>query len=170
MPGTFLSRVCGTGDWRVARTGRQECLPDKPSLHPKLCLRRRSIGAHAILDRHHAVLVFAERRINQALFLAHVTVDDGGVFLLYRARFPKFSQLTRYRRVLCHHRHTARFAIQSVHHMWFGIRAEMQPDATDEAGVNVAFGRMADQVSGLVDDQQVGVLVDDVEKLVQGGQ
>ena len=132
-------------------------------------MRRRSIGAHTILDRHHAAFVLAERRINQAFCLTHVPLDDGEVFLFHCACFPKFSQLTRDRRVLGRHRHTARFTIQSVHQMRLGIRAEMQPDAADQAGIFVAFGRMTDKVRRFVDDQQVNVLVDDVEKLVQVG-
>ena len=41
---------------------------------------------------------------------------------------------------------------------------EINPRAADEAGIFVALGRMTDEVGGLMNDEQIGVLVDDVEK------
>ncbi len=39
----------------------------------------------------------------------------------------------------------------------------MNPRAADEAGIFIAFRRMADEAGGFVDDQQIVVFVDDVE-------
>jgi hypothetical protein len=39
----------------------------------------------------------------------------------------------------------------------------MQPGAANQAGHLIAFGRMADQSGWFVDDQQVGVFVNDIE-------
>ena len=39
----------------------------------------------------------------------------------------------------------------------------MQPRAANQTGHLAVLGRMADQAGGLVDDQQIGVLEDDVE-------
>jgi len=44
---------------------------------------------------------------------------------------------------------------------------QINPGAADEAGILVAFGGMADEVGGFVNDEQVGVLVDDVEQFFQ---
>ena len=46
-----------------------------------------------------------------------------------------------------------------------GLVAEVEAGAGDEAGVFVALGGVADEVGGFVDDEQVGVLVDDGEKI-----
>lgn len=43
----------------------------------------------------------------------------------------------------------------------------METGAADEAGKGVALGRMADQARRFVDDQQVGVLVEDGEQFFQ---
>ena len=53
----------------------------------------RAIGTHAVLDGNNAALVLAERRVNQAVVVAHVAVDDGEVFLLNGTGFPDFSKL-----------------------------------------------------------------------------
>jgi hypothetical protein len=44
---------------------------------------------------------------------------------------------------------------------------QINPRAADEAGILVALRRMADEASGLVNDEQVVVLLDDVEKFFQ---
>jgi hypothetical protein len=56
-------------------------------------LGRRAVGTHAVFDGDDAALVFAERRINQAVAVADVAVDDGEVFFLDGTGFPDFSQL-----------------------------------------------------------------------------
>jgi hypothetical protein len=53
----------------------------------------RAVGADAVFDGDDAALVFAERRVNQAVVVAHVAVDDGEVFFLDGTGFPDFSQL-----------------------------------------------------------------------------
>ena len=52
-----------------------------------------AIRADEIFDGDLALLVFAERRVNQAVVVADVAVDDGEVFFLDGAGFPDFSQL-----------------------------------------------------------------------------
>ena len=44
---------------------------------------------------------------------------------------------------------------------------EIYPGAADEAGIFVAFGRMADEVGRLMDNENVGILVDDGEQIFQ---
>ena len=43
----------------------------------------------------------------------------------------------------------------------------MPTGAADEAGKFIAFGRMTNESRRFVDDQQVGVFVDDVEQVFQ---
>jgi hypothetical protein len=45
----------------------------------------------------------------------------------------------------------------------------MDAGAADEAGIFVAFGRMTDEVGGFVDDEEVGILVDDGKQFFQAG-
>ena len=59
---------------------------------PKFRLRRRAVGADAIFDGDAAVLVLAERRVNQAVILAHMAVDDGEIFFFNGAAFQNFSK------------------------------------------------------------------------------
>jgi hypothetical protein len=44
---------------------------------------------------------------------------------------------------------------------------QINPCPADEAGVFVAFGRMTNQISGFVDDEQVGVFINDIEQFFQ---
>ena len=96
-----------------------------------------------------------------------MTMNDCDVFLLHHARFPKPSQLTRHRCALRHQCHATGFAIKAVDQMRLGISPKIQSHATDEAGIFVPFGWMTDEIRRFVDDQQLCVLVNDVEKLVQ---
>ena len=43
----------------------------------------------------------------------------------------------------------------------------MNAGAADEAGVLVAFGGVADQAGGFIDDQQVGVFVENLKQFFQ---
>ena len=44
---------------------------------------------------------------------------------------------------------------------------QIDPGAADEAGIFVALGRVADEVGRLVDDEEVGVFVDDGKQFFQ---
>lgn len=154
--------VFGVGCWMFDVSP----IPHSP-LHPKLRLRRRSVQAHAILNGYRAAFIFPQRRVNQSMLFPHLTVDDGEVFFLNCPGFPDAPQFACRRRVFGDHRHAAGFAIQPVYEVWLAVSPEMEPHPTDQAGKFVAFGRMTDEVGRFIDDQQVRVLVDDVEKLVQ---
>ena len=64
-------------------------------LDPKFRLRRRAVGADAIFDGDPAGLVFAERRVNEAVIFAHMAVDDGEIFLFDGAAFQNFPKFAR---------------------------------------------------------------------------
>ena len=92
-------------------------------------------------------------------------MDDGDVFLLNDAIFPQLAQLPGGGGIFGDDGHAAGFAVQAVDQM--ALRTQIKPHAADEAGEFAVFGGMADQAGGLVQDQQVGVFVDNVEQ-VQG--
>src|SRR5882724_9375070 len=59
------------------------CLRKKPvesSFDPIFRLRCRAVEADTVFDGDNTPFVLAERRVNQAVFVADVTVDDGKVF------------------------------------------------------------------------------------------
>ena len=114
-----------------------------------------------------ARFILAQRGINHPLPDRDVTVNDGEIFLGHRARFPEFAQFTGGSGIFGDDDQAGSFAIQPVHQTRFGIQLEINPGAADETGIFVALRRMTHKVGGLVDDEQVGVLVDDGEKLFQ---
>ena len=65
----------------------------KPAFNPKFGLGGRAVGTDAVFDGDLALLILAERRVNQAVVVADAAVDDGEVFLLDGAGFPDFTQL-----------------------------------------------------------------------------
>lgn len=57
----------------------------------------------------------------------------------------------------------AGFPIEAMDHLGLDAWAQVEPDASDEAGGWVALGRVTDEACGLVDDEEVVVLVKDVD-------
>lgn len=111
------------------------------------------------------MLVLAQRRVNRPLLRRDVTVDDGEVFFFNSAIFPDFAQLTSRLGIFCHDDHAAGLAVKAVDQM--SRRAtEVQAHAADEAGILVAFRGMADQARRFVNYQQVGILMDHLEKFL----
>ena len=47
--------------------------------------------------------------------------------------------------------------------MRLGSGAAKEPDTADQTGIGITFRGMADQARRFVDDQQVGVFVDNIE-------
>jgi hypothetical protein len=87
------------------------------------------------------------------------------IFLLHAATFPQSPQGTRGFVPFRDKNHPAGFAVQSIYQMWTGFRSEIKSDAANEAGVFVGFGWVTDQARHFVDHQQVGVFMDNFEKL-----
>jgi hypothetical protein len=127
-------------------------------------LRRHAIGTNAIFDGDNAVFVPAKRRINQAVFLANVAVDDGEIFFFNRAAFEDFSKFPGDLGFFRDDDNAASFAVEAVDEMRRRGISQMQPRAADQAGSLAVLGRMADESGRFVDDQQFVVLVDDVKK------
>ena len=64
----------------------------KTALDPKFGLGGRAVRTDAVFDGDLALLILAEGRINQAVVVADVAVDDGEVFFLDGAGFPDFAE------------------------------------------------------------------------------
>lgn len=161
----------------------------KPPLDEKFRLRWRAVGANAIFNRNDAVFVFAERRVNQSVFFAHMAVDDGEIFFFDGAAFEDFSEFAGGPGIFCNQNDAAGLTVEAVDQMWrssecefapvfFQIQRmsrltpavtiiEMQPRAPDQAGHLAVLGRMTDESGGLVDDQQVVVFKNDFKKFFQ---
>ncbi len=145
---------------------------------PEFSLCSGTVSAHAVFDGDNAVFVLAQRRVNEAVILAHVAVDDGEVFFFNRAAFQNFSEFARDDGIFRHDDHAAGFAVETVDEVGRDSRRaviaksgsrgrsphQMQPHPADEAGQLAVLGRMTDEAGGFVDDQQLVVFVDDVEQ------
>lgn len=124
-----------------------------------------AVIADAVLDRHRALFVPAQRRFDVTCLRRHRTVDYGEILFANGAAFPKPTQFERGVRKLGHHHQSTGFAIQTVDEVRLHIRSKIETHPTDEARVFIALGGMADQVGRLVNDQQFGVFVNYFEKI-----
>ena len=147
--------------------GRRTARPtttDKSLLDPVFGLRGRAVGADAILDGNNALFILAERGVNYSTLRRHVAVDDGKVFLFDRAAFENFSKFAGSRGIFRDQNNAAGFTIQAVDKVRRGrAPRQMQSCATDQTGHLTVLRRVTDQSGRFLDDQQVGVLVDDIE-------
>ena len=89
----------------------------KSPLHPKFGLRWGAVGTHAVFDGDLALLIPAERRINQAVVVADATMDDGEIFLLNGAGFPDFAEFAGGRGIFGDDDDAAGFAVEAVDQM-----------------------------------------------------
>ena len=92
----------------------------KPAFDPKFSLGGCAVGTHAVLDGNNAALVLAEGRINQAVVVANVAVDDGEVFLLDGAGFPDFAEFAGDFGIFCDDDDAAGFPVEAVDEMGRG--------------------------------------------------
>ena len=76
-----------------------------------------AIRADAIFDGDLALLILAERRVNQAVVVADVAVDDGEVFLLDGTGFPDFAEFTGEFGIFGDNDDAAGFAVEAVDEM-----------------------------------------------------
>ncbi len=86
----------------------------KPAFDPEFGLGGRAVGADAVFDGDDAALVFAERRVNQAVVVADVAVDDGEVFFLDGAGFPDFAEFAGGFGIFGDDNDAAGFAVEAV--------------------------------------------------------
>jgi len=89
----------------------------KPAFDPVFGLGGRAIGADAVLDGDAAALILAERRVNQAMVVAHMAVNNGEVFFLDGAGLPDFAEFTGGFGIFGDENDAAGFAVEAVDQM-----------------------------------------------------
>jgi len=92
-----------------------------------------------------------------------VAMDEGEIALADHSEVPEASEVQGGGRGFCEGHDAAGLAVEPMHHLWIARGAEVEPDAADEAGGGIALGRVADETGGLVDHEEVFVLVQDVD-------
>jgi hypothetical protein len=73
------------------------------------------------------------------------------------AFFPNFSKFAGGFGIFCNQNNTAGFAIEAIDQMRADIFSAMQTNAADQTGKLVAFGRMTNETSRFVDDEQIRI-------------
>ena len=153
----------------------------EPFFHEKFRLRGGPIRANAVFDGHNAGLVFAKGRINGSQIRHHMTMDNGQIFLLDGAGLPDFAQFTGGFGIFSNEDEAGGLAIEPVNQIrrggrmrnggWRGVKQtltlQIDTGTADEAGILIALRRMTDEIGRFVDDEQVGVFVDDGEQFFQ---
>ncbi len=107
--------------------------------------------------------VLPKWRINDPLLSHHVAMNHRQIFLRHCPGFPDFTQFTGSDGVFGDQYNAGGLTIQAIDQMRCPRTAQIQSRPADKTGVLVAFGGVADQIGGLVDDQQIFILVDDIE-------
>ena len=131
--------------------------------HTETGARPGAVVAHLIADGDAGFVVFSKATVDDAGVVVGMAVDDGEVFLGDEPGHPQAAQFGGGLLGLAEHHHTAGFAVEPVHHLRFGVEAQVQSHATDQAGGRVALGGVTHQSCGFVHDQQCGVFMDDVQ-------
>ena len=150
--------------WTYAQQGKLALRASKAPFHPEFRQGAGTVAANAMFDGHLAGFVPAQRQINAPGIAPHRAVDNGQIGLFDRAVFPKFAQQAGSGRVFCDKNHSTGFAVQAVDQVRRPFRAQVKSHPADQTRPLVALGWMADQAGGLVDDQQVGILENDLKE------
>ena len=82
-----------------------------PSAPPRRPGRTQSLMATRLCS------VFAQRRVNQSVFLAHMAMDNGEIFFFDGAAFQNFSQFAGDCGIFCDDDNAAGFAVETVDQM-----------------------------------------------------
>ena len=142
----------------------------KAFLDDVFSLRGCAIGTDAVFDGHFAGFIAAKRGVNDALRRGDVTVNDGEIFFGHGAGFQELAEFAGGNRISRQQNYAGGFAVKPVDEIRGGsFTIQIKPRTTDEAGIFVALGGMTNEAGGLIDDEEVSVLVDDGEQIFQAG-
>ena len=150
--------------WTHAQEGELTLRAAKAPIHPEFRQGQCAVAANAMLDSDLAGVVPAQRQIDASGVGAHRAVDNGQIDLFDGAGFHEFAQKPGGERVFRGKNHAAGFAVKAVDQVRRSFRAQIKTHPADEAGPFAVLGGMADQAGGLVDDQQVRVLENDLKE------
>ena len=130
---------------------------------------RSAVRTNTILNRHLTGFIAAKRGVNDTVWRSDVAVDNGEIFFGHRAACQELTKFTRGDGVAGDDNDSGSFTVKAVNEVRDGgLRFEIKAGAADEAGVLVALGGMTNQPGRLVDDEEIGVLVNDGEQIFQG--
>src|SRR5687767_13373374 len=152
------------GEWMNFEQREGTLLSLESKQNAKLRLRRSATRNDAVLDRDRACGVFAQRRVDQSVASFNRAVNNREILLRHLALLPNSADLSRGLGVLRHEGDAASLAVEAIDQLRLAVRAGVQANAADQAGVFVALGRMAHEARRLVDNQQVGIFGHDVEQ------
>jgi hypothetical protein len=124
---------------------------------------RQTGGCHTVLNGDTRFGVRPERRVHNPQ-PKKFAVGNCEILFVDGAGFPKHSQMESRLPVFRDYHDSAGFPVKPIDQVSLGV-PQIKADATDQAGINVAFGRMADQARRFIDDQKVVVFGDDVEEM-----
>jgi hypothetical protein len=129
-------------------------------------LRGCAVGADTVLNSYGAGFIAAQRSINDSLRRDDVAVDDGEIFFGHGAGFQKLPEFASGNWIFRKENDTGSFAVEAMDEMRRG-RFQIKARAADEAGIFVSLGGVANQAGGFVDDEEVGVFVNDGKEVLQ---
>ena len=132
------------------------------------CLGRCAIRSHAIFDGYDTALIFAQGGVDDAAIRCHMAADDGLVDFADFAAFPLAAELLGGGIGLGDEHQSTGLAVEAVDEVRVDAFTQMDTHPADEAGVDVAFGGVADEVGRLVDDKEFVVFVDDFKEVIWG--
>ena len=95
----------------------REVASRKPAFDTEFGLGGGAVGADAVFDGDAALLVFAQRGVDDAMVAGHEAVDDGEVFFLDGTGFPDFAEFTGGFRIPGDDNNAAGFAVEAVDQM-----------------------------------------------------
>src|SRR5262245_20608292 len=98
-----------------------------------------------------------------------MALHDGQILLSNGSSFPNPAKLTGDIPIFGDQEHTARFAIEPVDEVRLSVVTQVEAEAANHTGIDVALRWMTDQASRLIDCQQRLVLEEDVNRFFHIG-
>jgi hypothetical protein len=129
------------------------------------CFGVCAIGPNAIFNGHRAFFITTQGGVNGVESWIDMAVNNGEVAFQDFAAFPNAAEFEGSHGVFGDQNDAAGFAIEAVDEFGAGVRAEVEAHTADQAGIDVAFGRMTNEAGWFVDDQQVGTFVNGLKQL-----
>jgi hypothetical protein len=114
---------------------------------------------YAIFNGYYAAVILSESCFDKAVVLRRNAVNNGEVGFGDFSILPKAPQFAGGLTGLGHDHDSAGFTVQPIDVMLLAFRSEVEAYPADQAGILIAFRRVAYQAGRFVDDQQIGILM-----------
>src|SRR6478609_8136427 len=86
-------------------------------------------------------------------------MDDCPILFRNRSALPGPPRLQGCAGVFTHQHEPARLAVETIDQLREGPRAQVQTNLADETRINVALGRVTDEIGRFVDDEEIVVFI-----------